>query len=289
MDNVISIIVGGLSQGAVYCVFALGLSLVYSTSRVLNFAHGSIYTAGAYLAWVLSVGYFGLPFVPTLLLMIACMFVFGVAIEQVIVRPLRARPNWKIATMITTLGLALALDNGALVLFGASSLSFPPVFTGWVSIAGVQVPAQSLFVMAVALSVVAALQLFLSYTRFGRAMRAVAQDETGAAVVGIKANRVFAISFGLSAVLAGIAALLLSPIYLISPLGGWAPFLKAFVIAVFGGLGSIQGVLYAAFILGLVEAVVIDQLGATWTMPVWLLVLLLVLMIRPRGLMGKWS
>lgn len=289
MEDIVSILVSGLSQGAVYCVFALGLSLVYSTSRVLNFAHGSIYTTGAYLAWVLSVGYLDLPFVPMVLVLIAVMFVFGVAIEQAIVRPLRTRPNWKIATMITTLGLALALDNANLIVFGASSQSFPPVFAGVLSVGGVQVPAQSVFVLVVATGVVAALQLFLSYTRFGRAMRAVAQDETGAAVVGIKANRVFAISFGVSAVLAGIAAVLLSPIYLISPLGGWAPFLKAFVIAVFGGLGSIQGVLYAAFILGLVEAVVISELGATWTMPVWLVVLLLVLMIRPRGLMGKWS
>jgi branched-chain amino acid transport system permease protein len=289
MENIIATTLAGLTQGAVYSVFALGLALVYSTSRILNFAHGSMYTAAAYLAWVLSAGGLGLGFVPVLIAVSVLMFLFGVAVERVVVRPLRSRPNWKIATMITTLGLALALDNLFLVIFGGTAKSMPPAFEGVLELGGIRVPLQSLFVLAVALVTVIALQLVLSHTRLGRAMRAVSQDATGAAVVGIKANRIFAVSFGLSAVLAGIAAILLSPIYLVSPLGGWPPFLKAFVIVVFGGLGSIQGVLYAAFILGLVEAFVISELGATWTMPVWFIVLLLILMIRPRGLMGKWS
>lgn len=289
MEQHIATFITGLTQGAVYSVFALGLALVYSTSRVLNFAHGSMYTAGAYLAWVLSVGYLGLGFVPLLITVSVLMFIFGIAIERVVVRPLRTRPNWKIATMITTLGLALALDNLFLVIFGGTAKSMPPAFDGVIILGEIRIPLQSLFVLAVALGTVIALQALLSYTRLGRAMRAVSQDATGAAVVGIKANRIFAVSFGLSAVLAGVAAILLSPIYLVSPLGGWSPFLKAFVIVVFGGLGSIQGVLYAAFILGLVEAFVISELGATWTMPIWFIVLLLILMIRPRGLMGKWS
>lgn len=289
MEQHIATIITGLTQGAVYSVFALGLALVYSTSRVLNFAHGSMYTAGAYVAWLLSVGYLGLGFIPLLIAVSVLMFIFGVAIERVVVRPLRTRPNWKIATMITTLGLALALDNLFLVIFGGTAKSMPPAFDGVIMLGEIRIPLQSLFVLAVALGTVIALQVLLSYTRLGRAMRAVSQDATGAAIVGIKANRIFAVSFGLSAVLAGVAAILLSPIYLVSPLGGWSPFLKAFVIVVFGGLGSIQGVLYAAFILGLVEAFVISELGATWTMPIWFIVLLLILMTRPRGLMGKWS
>jgi len=289
MEQHFATLITGLTQGAVYSVFALGLALVYSTSRVLNFAHGSMYTAGAYLAWLLSAGWLGLSFVPLLIAVSVLMFVFGVAVERIVVRPLRTRQNWKIATMITTLGLALALDNLFLVLFGGTAKSMAPTFASVIEIGELRIPLQSLFVFAVALVTVIALQVLLSHTRLGRAMRAVSQDATGAAVVGIRANRIFAVSFGLSAVLAGIAAILLSPIYLVSPLAGWPPFLKAFVIVVFGGLGSIQGVLYAAFILGIVEAFVISELGATWTMPVWFIVLVLILMIRPRGLMGKWS
>ena len=140
-----------------------------------------------------------------------------------------------------------------------------------------------------ALVIVVCLELFLHRTRMGNAMRAVSQDMDGASMVGIDVNQVFSYTFGLSVVLAGIAGVMLAPIYLISPLGGWAPFLKAFVIVVFGGLGSTRGVLYAAFILGIIEAFVIFEVGATWTMPVWLLTLLVVLMFRPQGLLGVWA
>ena len=115
----------------------------------------------------------------------------------------------------------------------------------------------------------------------------MAQDIQGARQVGIDVNRIFAFTFGLSVVLTGLAGLLLSPIFLISPQGGWEPFLKAFVIVVLGGLGSTRGAVVAAFVLGLIEAVVVYKLGANWTMPVWMVTLLLVLMIRPQGLLGS--
>jgi branched-chain amino acid transport system permease protein len=289
MQHFLEILVGGLTQGAVYCVFALGLSLVYGTSRILNFAHGSMYMTGAYLAWLLTDGWLGLPFAVMTLLLVPVLFAFGVGVERVVVRPLRARANWKTATMMATLGLAFVLDNLNLVVFGPTSRTLAPLFEGTLDLGPLVISRQSAFTFVFAIAVVAALQAFLTFAPFGRAMRAVSQDMTGAEMVGIRVDRVFAASFGLSAVLAGLAAVLLSPIYLISPLGGWAPFLKAFVIVVFGGLGSTQGVLYAAFILGLVEAVVIAEVGASWTMPVWFVVLLVVLMVRPRGLLGSWG
>lgn len=289
MQDLLEILVGGLSQGAVYCVFALGLSLVYGTSRILNFAHGSMYMTAAYLAWLLTEGWLGLPVAAMALVLLPLLFAFGVGVERVVVRPLRAHRNWKTATMMATLGLAFVLDNLNLVVFGPTSYTLRPVLEGTVQLGTLVLSRQAVFTFVVALAVVAALQAFLAYAPFGRAMRAVSQDMTGAEIVGIRPDRIFAVSFGLSAVLAGVAAVLLSPIYLISPLGGWAPFLKAFVIVVFGGLGSTQGVLYAAFILGIVEAVVIARLGASWTMGVWFLVLLAVLMTRPRGLLGSWG
>lgn len=289
MRDLLEILFSGLSQGAVYCVFALGLSLIYGTSRVLNFAHGSLYMAAAYIAWLLSDGWLGLGYAPMVALLLPILFVLGVVAERAIIRPLRWRADWKTTTMMATLGLAFVLDNLSLILFGATSKVMPPLFAGASEVAGIVVSHQQAFVLVAALAVVAALQTFLHLAPYGQAMRAVAQDMTGAEMVGIRVDRVFAVSFGLSTVLAGVAAVLLSPVYLISPLGGWPPFLKAFVIVVFGGLGSTQGVLYAAFILGLVEAVVVARLGATWTMPVWFLTLLAVLMVRPRGLLGRWG
>jgi branched-chain amino acid transport system permease protein len=136
---------------------------------------------------------------------------------------------------------------------------------------------------------VLALEVFLTATMFGQAVRAVAQDMQGAAQVGIDVNQVFAFTFGLSVVLTGLAGVLLAPLYLVSPLGGWAPFLKAFVIVVFGGLGSTRGACIAAFLLALIEAFVVFYVGPSWTLPIWLLTLLVVLMVRPKGLLGKWE
>ncbi len=289
MQTLLEIIISGLSLGAVYCLFSLGLSLVYGTSRVLNFAHGSIYMTAAYGVWLLSDGWLGLGFIGVLAILLPLSFLFGVLFERLVIRPIRAHEQWKTVTMMATLGFAFVLDNLNLVLFGPTAKTVSPIVDGTLEIWGVIVTYQTIATLVISLLAVAALQVFLNVAPLGRAMRAVSQDMTGAAIVGIRVNRVFAFSFGLSATLAALAALLLSPVYLVSPLGGWAPFLKAFVIVVFGGLGSTQGVLWAAFILGFVEAAVISTIGATWTMPIWFVVLLVVLLVRPKGLMGKWG
>jgi branched-chain amino acid transport system permease protein len=289
MQTFLRIFFSGLSLGAIYCVFALGLSLVYGTSRVLNFAFGSTYMTMAYVAWFLSNGWLGLDLFWIFVLLMPVAFVFGLLTERLIIRPVRARSNWNIATMMTTLGFAFVLDNFNLVVFGPTAKSMPPLMEGATTFLGVTVAKQTVATLGLSLAAVAALQLFLTYAPLGQAMRAVSQDSTGAEIVGIRVDRVFAISFGLSTMLAAFAALLLAPVYLVSPLGGWAPFLRAFVIVVFGGLGSTQGVLWASFILAFIEATVIALFGATWILPIWFVVLLAVLMVRPRGLLGKWG
>ena len=287
MQQFFEVLFGGIAQAAVYSIIALGLSLVYGTARTLNFAHGALYTTGAYITWVLTVGYLGLPLWLAVLALIPILFGIGVAIERFLVRPLRQGKNWKMTAMMVTLGLAFVLDNANLILFGAVAKPMPAFIDGTVSILGVIVSSYRLAVLVIALAIVVLLELFLNGTRFGWAVRAVAQDIQGARQVGIDVNRIFAFTFGLSVVLTGLAGMLLAPIFLISPQGGWEPFLKAFVIVVLGGLGSTRGAVAAAFVLGLVEALVVYKLGANWTMPVWLLTLLFVLMIRPQGLMGS--
>jgi branched-chain amino acid transport system permease protein len=287
MQQLIEVFFGGIAQAAVYSLMAVGLSLVYGTARTLNFAHGSLYTTGAYISWLLTVGYFGLPLWAAVIVLIPILFGIGVGIERFMLRPLRASRNWKITAMMVTLGLAFVLDNGNLILFGSVAKPMPAFLDGTVSIFGIIVPTYRIAVLVIALAIVAALEIFLNGSRFGWAVRAVAQDIQGARQVGIDVNRIFAFTFGLSVVLTGLAGLLLSPIFLISPQGGWEPFLKAFVIVVLGGLGSTRGAVVAAFVLGLIEAVVVYKLGANWTMPVWMVTLLLVLMIRPQGLLGS--
>lgn len=282
----LEVLFGGLTLGAIYCVFAVGLSLVYGTGRVLNFAHGSIYMAGAYLAWVLSVGFLNLPYLYTLLILVPVMFGFGMLIERVLIRPLRSHDDWQTKTMLMTLGLAFVIDNANLMMFGSHSKLLPPLVEGTVSIVGVTVSVHRVLVFVLAIGIVIGLELFLRYTRQGQAMRAVSQDQFAANMVGINVNRVFGYTFGISVVLAGLAGVLLAPMYMVSPFGGWEPFLKAFVIVVFGGLGSTRGVLLAAFILGVMEAFVTVWVGSSWIMPIWLLTLLVVLMVRPQGLLG---
>ena len=285
----VEVLISGIAQGAVYCVFAMGLSLVYGTARVLNFAHGSFFMVGAYIAWVLSAGYFEFNYALMLTILIPVLFLMGVALERAVIRPLRWGRNWKMTTMMVTLGLAFMIDNLNLIVFGPENKLLAPFFEGSVEVSGLAFSYQTFLVFFAAVIIVVCLELFLHRTRMGNAMRAVSQDMDGASMVGINVNQVFSYTFGLSVVLAGVAGVMLAPVYLISPLGGWAPFLKAFVIVVFGGLGSTRGVLYAAFILGIVEAFVIFEVGATWTMPVWLLTLLVVLMFRPQGLLGVWG
>lgn len=282
----LDILFGGLTLGAIYCVFALGLSLVYGTGRVLNFAHGSIYMMGAYLAWILSTGMFQFGYLLTFVILVPVLFVTGVVIERVMIRPLRSQENWQTKTMLMTLGLAFVIDNANLILFGSHSKLLPPMVEGTISVAGVSISEHRALMFVLAIAIVVVLELFLRYTRHGQAMRAVAQDQTAANMVGINVHRVFGYTFGISVVLAGVAGVLLAPMYMVSPFGGWEPFLKAFVIVVFGGLGSTRGVLLAAFILGVLEAFVTVWAGSSWIMPIWLLTMLVVLMVRPQGLLG---
>lgn len=288
MSMAIFILVTGVITGTVYAVFAVGLSLVYGTSRILNFAYGSFYMMSAYLAWYFLVG-LGLNYVVSALLLLPLLFVIGSVVDFVIIRQLRRAENWKLASMMGTLGLALFLDNAALVAFGPGQRSIPPISSDVMQLGTLFIGVQEIVVFVIAITSILALEAFLRFVPLGQAMRAVSQDMQGAAMVGINVDKVFAVAFGLSLVLVGIAALMLAPMTLVSPLAGWPMFLKAFVIVVFGGLGSVHGALVAAVLLAITETAVVYYLGASWTMPIWLLVLVIVLMIRPKGLFGVWA
>jgi branched-chain amino acid transport system permease protein len=288
VELLLPILISGLVTGAVYAVFSLGLSLVYGVSRVLNFAYGSLYMVAAYLAYLL-MDRLGLGYPAAVLILLPTMFLIGIVLERTLVRPLRRQANWKMATMMVTLGLALVLDNLTLVIFGPDQKQLPLMVEGTLEIGELQIGYQDIAVLLIAALTVTALEVFLKYTPMGQATRAVSQDMQGARMVGIGVNRIFSYAFGLSTVLAAVAALLLAPVTLVSPQGGWPLFLKAFVIVVFGGLGSTKGALLGALLLGIVESAVVYLMDATWIMPVWLLVLLIVLMVRPKGLFGLWA
>jgi branched-chain amino acid transport system permease protein len=289
VKELLEVLISGAMLGAVYSVNAIGLSLVYGVTRVFNFAYGAFFTWGAYIAWLLSAGWLGLPYPLVFVISGVVLFGAGMGLERLLVRPLRWRSDWKMTTMITTLGLAIVLENVARIAFGPLVKQLPPLVEGSFDVLGLNIRNYGLVMVAVALISMIVLDQYLNKARNGQAMQAVAQDMTGAQIVGTPLNRIFAYAFGASAVMAGISGILLAPVYLISPASGWVPFFKAFVIVVMGGLGSVKGAVLAAFILGVGEALVTWQFGAVWTMAFWFVTLIVVLVAKPNGLFGKWS
>ena len=181
------------------------------------------------------------------------------------------------------------LDNLVLVIFGARTKSLPDFLSGTVQVGGFTISWQLIGMFIFALVVAVVLFIFMAKTRTGMSMRAVAQDPTGARIVGIPLFRVFAITFGISTLLCGAGGILLAPRFFMTPTGGWTFLVKALIIVIAGGLGSLKGTLYAAFMLGIIEAIVGWQLGLLWVMPFWFLVLFLVLLVKPAGLFGAMA
>jgi branched-chain amino acid transport system permease protein len=280
------VLITGIINCAVYAIMAVGLTLVYGATRILNFAHGSLFSWGAYLAWFFSFGYFHFHYAVTIILTLCIMFLIGLLFERAICFPLRRYAEWQTNIIIVTLGAALFMDNLALVTFGPRTKSIPRLIEGTVYIGTVIVDEHDILIVMVAAAIGLLLGFFLKKTWYGMAVRAVAQDSTGARIVGLNINRVFSYTLGISAVLAGISGILLGPKTLIFPSVGWEVFAKAFVIIVLGGLGSVKGTIYAAIIMGMVEVFVTYTLGAVWALPIFILVLLLVLIVKPKGLFG---
>ncbi len=284
--EVIEVLISGIALGSIYAIMSVGMTLVYGVSRVFNFAYGSFYIWGAYLAWLLFGAFSGMNYLGVFAIVIPVMFLFGLIVEKIVCAPLRRRANWQALTMMSTLGLAIFLDSASLISFGPRKRSLPSLLEGSVNLGGFLVSTHEIATLIIAVSIIVILGLFLGRTRLGMMMRAVAQDVIGARIVGIRVNRVFGYAFALSTALAAISGILLAPKYFIFPLGGWVILVKAWIVVAFGGLGSVKGTIYSAFILGIVEALVGWHFGLQWTMVFWFAIMLATLAIRPRGLFG---
>ncbi len=288
MHELASNLAGGAALGAVYALLALGLTLVYGVARVFNFAHGSFFTLGAYVAYIFLVRV-GLGYPATFAIVIPIMFAVGLLVERTITRPLRLHPNFEFTSIVATLGLAFLMDYTVLRIFGGRLKALPELFTGSVRYGGIVMSVHELAIVGISIGLVIAMALFLKRTRMGLSMQALSQDVVGSNIVGIHVGKTFGFTFGISAALAGLAGILLSPLFFLRPLGGWEILAKAFVIVAFGGLGSMQGTLIAAVILGMMESLIVGYIGAVWAVVGWFVILLIVLIVRPRGLFGIWE
>lgn len=288
VETFINLLLAGITLGAVYLLMAMGLTIVYGVTKVFNYAQGSFFSWGGYLAWYLSVGHLNWNYWIVIPIAILVMFLFGMLFEKTIVLPLRRFPGWDFTVIIVTLGCALVLDNLILVTFGPLSKATPHLMKGTFVFGEFAMAKHDVIMFLVATGILGLLGLFLGKTRTGMAMRAVSQDNVGARIVGLPVNTLYSYSFGISAIFSAVAAILLVPRTLLYPLVGWIILLKAFVIIVLGGLGDIKGTVIGAFALSIVEIFATYLIGGIWALPIFLVLMVAVLVIRPKGLFGAW-
>ena len=294
---VLSQIVNGLIFGLIYALIALGLTVVFSIMRVVNFSHGEFYMLGGYTLYALTAGaaaLFSLPLVvPTIValpLAMAVVAMFGVAVERGLLRPVYTarmdRPEEY--AIILTFGLSLFLQYGALTTVGPYEMTPGSFWEGSKHILGdLYLAGDRLFAAGTSAVLIGATLFFIYRTWTGRALMATAQNRVGATVVGVNPVRMNVIAMALAGLLAGAAGSLLAPVFLVYPDVGQIPVIKAFVIIVLGGMGSIPGAVVAALILGVVESLASVYISVAYRDVFAFLVLIGVLLFRPHGLFGQ--
>jgi len=287
-ERIIAILVSGLVSGSLYALMASGLSLVWGTLGMFKFAHGALVMLGAYAAWYFSnpAGLGGglLLGIPAAIVLIG---VGGYVLYVLLVKPFVGRPGADLIVIITTIAGATFLQNGVQVVFGPRYKQLARVLTGEVRFFNTAVGFQDLIVILVAPTMLLLLALFLKRSKLGLAIRAVEQNYDSAQLVGINAGQVYPLTFAVSAILAAIAGILLGGLFFILPTMGSEPLLRAFIVVVFGGLGSLPGTIIGAYIIGLIESISGFFLTLYWAPVVLFAVLIFVMIVRPTGLMGR--
>lgn len=279
-------IASGLILGAIYAVMTVGLTLIYGALRTLNMAHGTLTMVGGFVAWGL-ITVLGLPPIVGAGAAFVVAFGLGVVIYRLAVAPLIGHKDFELVGFISTLAVAMIMQNAMLLVFGARNKPVDPLLPGSLPLPfQITVTWHQVLMAGVAIAVLIALQFFLTRSRHGLAVVAVAQNLDAAKLMGVDARRIYAATMGLSAGLAAIAGVLLAPIFFVSPNAGDIPLLKAIIVAIFGGMGSVRGTILGAFVIGLVEAVASTYLGAKFALPVLFGVVFVALTVRPNGLFG---
>lgn len=288
MINFLSYLINGISLGSVYAIIALGYTMVYGIAKMLNFAHGDIIMVGAFTTFTVVSTMGGNPIAGVLAAVVVCT-ALGVAVERIAYRPLRdASP---LAVLITAIGVSYLLQNIALLIFGSNARQFTSVVNlPPLKLAGGELSISSVTIVTILACVVimAGLMFFINKTKIGQAMLAVSEDRGAATLMGINVNRTIAITFAIGSALAAIAGVLLCSAYpSLTPYTGSMPGIKAFVAAVFGGIGSIPGALIGGVLLGVIENLTKAYISSQLSDAIVFSVLIIVLLVRPTGILGK--
>ena len=280
-------LINGLSLGSIYAIIAIGYTMVYGIAKMLNFAHGDVIMIGAFMAYTI-ISTRGLPTPLGIIGAIVICTVLGICIEKIAYKPLR-KAGSPLAVLITAIGVSYFLQNSALLIFGSD----PKMFTSVVPFQSVKIgpfliPGTTIVSIVVSIVLVTALQTFINKTKPGQAMLACSQDRDAASLMGISVNGTITLTFAIGSAMAAIAGVLLCFAYpTLSPTTGAMPGIKAFVAAVFGGIGSIPGAMIGGLVLGVIEILSRAYISSQLSDAIVFSVLIIVLLVKPTGLFGK--
>ncbi|MBQ7002217.1 MAG: branched-chain amino acid ABC transporter permease [Oscillospiraceae bacterium] len=281
-------LINGVSIGAVYAIIALGYTMVYGIAKMLNFAHGDVIMVGAYMSYSVT-SYLGLPTAVGVAVAVVVCTLLGVLIEGLAYKPLRGVPS--LAVLITAIGVSYFLQNAAQLIWGSAPKNFKSIvtmkplalFDGQLTITG-----EVIYTIAASVLIMMALTLFINKSRMGKAMRAVSEDRDAAQLMGINVNQTISTTFAIGSALAAVAGVLLcSTVPTLMPTTGSMPGIRAFTAAVFGGIGSIPGAMLGGILLGIIETFSKAYLSTQFSDAIVFLVLIVILLVKPAGLLGK--
>ncbi len=282
-------LINGISLGSIYAIIALGYTMVYGIAKMLNFAHGDVIMVGGYVIFI-AVSNMGLPPVLSVILAMILCTILGITIEKIAYKPLRNAAS-SLAVLITAIGVSYLLQNAALLIFGSN----PKTFTSVVSLASIKlfdgritISGETIVAIISCLIIMAGLILFINKTKAGQAMLAVSEDKGAAQLMGINVNATISLTFAIGSALAAVAGALLCSAYpQLTPYTGSMPGIKAFVAAVFGGIGSIPGAFIGGIILGIIEILSKAYISSKLSDAIVFAVLIIVLLVKPTGILGK--
>ncbi|MBQ2830225.1 MAG: branched-chain amino acid ABC transporter permease [Oscillospiraceae bacterium] len=286
MVHFIQTLLSGLSLGSIYALIALGYTMVYGIAKMLNFAHGDVIMIGAY-AGIVIVAQLGMPPVAAIVLSVVICALLGMLIEYLAYKPLRQAPP--LSVLITAIGVSYFLQNIALLIFGSQQKAYPTLFeVPDFTVGGVVVDGGTVLTLCTSAIIMVVLTFFINKTKLGKAMRAVSEDKAASALMGISVNRAITLTFAIGSALAAFASIFYGITYVyIKPTTGAMPGIKAFTAAVFGGIGSIPGAMLGGILLGMIEQFSKTYISTLWADAIVFGVLVLVLVVKPTGLLGR--
>ena len=280
----------GIMNALVLILIASGLCLVFGIMRIVNFAHGEFYMLGGFGAWLLfaekllpNIGAPTFNYIAAIILSMVVVGILGVLVERFLFRPFVGNME---LTMIVSFGVMLILQAASLVSFGVRDKSFGSPFSGNFHLGGISLSEERMAVVICGVIFMVAMYLFIQRTKLGKAMRAVAQDMEAASVQGININICFSLAMGIACALAALAGALMGPIFYVNPYMGVEPIMKAFVVVILGGMGSLPGAVIGGFIVGMGESFVTTYVGAHLAMMVVFMIMIGVFLLKPTGILG---